>query len=101
MTETASPRLSRLIRDTEGLLLPLTEMADDVAITRVEFGFDLPKAPTDSSAAPHTVPHTASPAEAAGRASLAGTVVLATEPVRSPAGLDAVLSAHAGAAALV
>ena len=101
MTETASPRLSRLIRDTEGLLLPLTEMADDVAITRVEFGFDLPKAPTDSSAAPHTAPHTASPAEAAGRASLAGTVVLATEPVRSPAGLDAVLSAHAGAAALV
>ena len=44
MTETASPPLSRLIRDTEGLLLPLTEMADDVAITRVEFGFDLPKA---------------------------------------------------------
>ena len=101
MTDTASPRLSRLIRDTEGLLLPLTEMADDVAITRVEFGFDLPKVPTDSSAAPHTAPHTASPAEAAGHSSLAGTVVLATEQVRSSAGLDAVLSAYAGAAALV
>jgi hypothetical protein len=42
MTDTANPRLSRLIRDTEGFLLPLTEVADDVLVTRVEFGFDLP-----------------------------------------------------------
>ncbi|UVI35542.1 PucR family transcriptional regulator [Brevibacterium spongiae] len=41
MTDTASPRLSRLIRDTEGFLLPLTEAAEDVVITRIEFGFDL------------------------------------------------------------
>lgn len=85
MTDTASPRLSRLIRDTEGFLLPLTEVADDVTVARVEFGFDLPAAPT----------------EAAGHGPLNGTVVLATEPVRSPAGLDSVLTDYAGAAALV
>ncbi|WP_166821911.1 PucR family transcriptional regulator [Brevibacterium limosum] len=89
MTETASPRLSRLIRDTEGFLLPLTEVADDVAITRVEFGFDLPTTPTET------------PAATVGRGSLAGTVVLVTEPMRSPSGLDAVLTDYAGAAALV
>ena len=85
MTETASPRLSRLIRDTEGLLLPLTEMADDIVVARVEFGFDLPKAPTATRATPQT----ASLAEAAGHVALAGAVVLATEPVHSRAGLDA------------
>ncbi|WP_152346878.1 PucR family transcriptional regulator [Brevibacterium sp. CFH 10365] len=89
MTETASPRLSRLIRDTEGFLLPLTEVADDVAITRVEFGFDLPTTPTET------------PAATVGRGSLAGTVVLVTEPMRGPSGLDAVLTDYAGAAALV
>lgn len=97
MTETASPRLSRLIRDTEGLLLPLTEMADDIVVARVEFGFDLPKAPTATRATPQT----ASLAEAAGHVALAGAVVLATEPVHSRAGLDAVLTDYAGAAALV
>ena len=105
MTDTASPRLSRLIRDTEGFLLPLTEMAGDAVVARVEFGFDLPTTPTQTSAALHAGspagPPTASPTEAVGHASLTGTVVLVTEPVSSPAGLDAVLAGYAGAAALV
>lgn len=109
MTDTASSRLSRLIRDTEGFLLPLTEVADDVAIARVEFGFDLPTASTEPSTAALTAPrtdqrttaHTPAPAEAADHGSLNGTVVLVTEPVRSPAGLDSVLTDYAGAAALV
>ncbi|WP_434591626.1 PucR family transcriptional regulator [Brevibacterium sp. 1718] len=109
MTDTSSPRLSRLIRDTEGFLLPLTEVADDVAVARVEFGFDLPAASTEPSAAALTAPRTApltaartaSTPEAADHGSLNGTVVLVTEPVRSPAGLDSVLTDYAGAAALV
>src|SRR5690606_2949588 len=102
MTDTAILRLARLIRDTEGCLLPLTGMAGDVVVARVEFGFDLPTTPTQTTAAPHavprtaphsgppTAPHTGSPAgpptEAVGHASLTGTVVLVTEPVSSPAG---------------
>lgn len=113
MTDTASPRLSRLIRDTEGFLLPLTEVADDVAVARVEFGFDLPAASAEPSAAALTAPRTAplsaaratprtaSTPEAADHGSLNGTVVLVTEPVRSPAGLDSVLTDYAEAAALV
>ncbi|SDS11834.1 PucR C-terminal helix-turn-helix domain-containing protein [Brevibacterium siliguriense] len=97
MTDTASLRLSRLIRDTEGVLLPLTEMADDVVVARVEFGFDLPQAPISTPAAAHT----ASLAEAADHGSLGGTVVLITETLRSPAGVAAVLTDYAGAAALV
>lgn len=109
MTDTASPRLSRLIRDTEGFLLPLTEVADDVAVARVEFGFDLPAASTEPSApaltapraAPLTATRTVSTAEATDHGSLNATVVLVTEPVRSAAGLDSVLTDYVGAAALV
>jgi hypothetical protein len=109
MTDTASPRLSRLVRDTEGFLLPLTEVADDAVVTRVEFGFDLPRTPTDSLAEaadrnPRTVtsgPGRGSGSVAADRNPPTGTLVLVTEAVNSRTGLDAIVSEYAGAAALV
>ncbi|WP_209323918.1 PucR family transcriptional regulator [Brevibacterium renqingii] len=80
MTDTAGVRLSRLIRDTESLLLPLTEVARDHEVTRVDFGFDLPQVPA---------------------VRMRGAVVLITEAVHSRSGLDTILAEHAGAAALV
>lgn len=82
MSDDASLRLSRLIRDTEGFLLPLTELAADAEVTRVEFDFDLP----DSTA---------------GNSPLEGAVVLIAEAVRSSSGLEKVIAKHTGAAALV
>ncbi|WP_166973908.1 PucR family transcriptional regulator [Brevibacterium atlanticum] len=79
MTDAASPRLSHLIRDTEGFLLPLTEATDDVVVTRVEFDFDL---------------HADTP-------TLTGTVVLITEAVAGSGHLDALIETHRGAAALI
>ncbi|WP_181272736.1 PucR family transcriptional regulator [Brevibacterium oceani] len=79
MTDAVSPRLSHLIRDTEGFLLPLTEVADDILVTRVEFDFDLP---ADTQA-------------------LTGTVVLIAEAVGSSDRLDALIETHRGAAALI
>jgi hypothetical protein len=104
MTDTASPRLSRLIRDTEGLLLPLTEVADDVVITRVEFGFDLPT--TNESRAEAADRSRSTVVSYRGsyrrdRGPWSGTVVLVTEEVHSRAGLGTVLADYAGAAALV
>lgn len=82
MSDDASLRLSRLIRNTEGLLLPLTELAADIEVTRIEFDFDLP-----DSTAPNST--------------LEGTVVLIAEVVRSSSGLEKVIGKHPGAAALV
>lgn len=76
MTDTASPRLSRLIRDTEGFLLPLTEVADAVIVTGIDFDFDLSETPE-------------------------GAIVLVTEEVHSRAELGSVVADHAAAAALV
>lgn len=84
MTDDAILRLSRLIRDTEGFLLPLTEVGDDAEVTRIEFDFDLPEALPDA------------PAHALG-----GAVVLIAEAVRSPSALEKVIARHSGAAALV
>ena len=104
MTDTSSPRLSRLIRDTEGLLLPLTEVADDVVITRIEFGFDLPT--TNESRAEAADRSRSTVVSYRGsyrrdRGPWSGTVVLVTEAVHSRAGLGTVLADYAGAAALV
>ncbi|WP_209370918.1 PucR family transcriptional regulator [Brevibacterium renqingii] len=80
MTDTAGVRLSRLLRDAESLLLPLTEAARDHEVTRIDFGFDLSQAPA---------------------ARTRGAVVLITEAVHSRSGLDTILAEHAEAAALV
>ncbi|MGO2035748.1 MAG: PucR family transcriptional regulator [Brevibacterium sp.] len=84
MTEHTTLRLSHLIRDTEGFLLPLSEAVDDTEVTRIEFDFDLPTDGTDTA-----------------DSALAGAVVLIAEAVESPSGLDRIVAAHHGAAALV
>lgn len=82
MTDHMTLRLSRLIRDTESFLLPLTEVVADAEVNRVELNFDLPHASND-------------------RSELFGTVVLIAEAVRSPSELEKVIAAHSGAAALI
>lgn len=96
MTDDASLRLSRLIRDTEGLLLPLTELTTDVEVTQIEFDFDLPPA-----AATGTAPVGGSGTIAGDSGACDGTVVLIAEVAHSSSELDKVVSAHPGAAALV
>ena len=82
MSDDTTLRLSRLIRDTEGLLLPLTDLAADVEVNRVEFDIDL----FESSAWSST---------------LEGVIVLITEAVRSSSELEKVIAKRPGAAALV
>ncbi|MGC2939270.1 PucR family transcriptional regulator [Brevibacterium sp. FAM 24638] len=96
MTDDVILRLSRLIRGTEGFLLPLTEVDDDAEVVRVEFDFDLP-APAGVTGTEAT---TASGTRAHSRV-LDGMVILIAEAVRSPSDLDAVIDEHLGAAALV
>ena len=100
MTDTAGLRLSRMLRDTESFLLPLTEVAHDVEITRIDFGFDLPQADASAGGDAESPDHAAASADPA-RQARAGAVVLITEAVHSRAGLEAILGEHAGAAALV
>ena len=100
MTDTAGLRLSRMLRDTESFLLPLTEVAHDVEITRIDFGFDLPQADASAGGDAESSDHAAASADPA-RQARAGAVVLITEAVHSRAGLEAILGEHAGAAALV
>ena len=96
MTDDASLRLSRLIRDTEGLLLPLTELVADVEVTRIEFDFDLlPGAAAGKSPAGGTG------ALASASGACAGTVVLIAEVVRSPSELEKIIASYTGVAALV
>lgn len=77
-----SLRLSRLIRDTEGIILPLTAVGDDTEVDLVEFDFDVP-------------------ARSAIGAAYRSAVILITEPVSSPGGLEEVIATHQDAAALV
>lgn len=85
MSETNALRVSRLLQETAGFLLPLTQTEIDVEVTRIELDLDL-----RSSAAALGSP-----------AGLAGAVVLVTEAVDSVAGLNAIRSRFAGAAALI
>ncbi|MCF2571780.1 PucR family transcriptional regulator [Brevibacterium sp. UCMA 11754] len=85
MSETNALRVSRLLRETAGFLLPLTQTEIDVEVTRIEFDLDL-----RSSAAALRSP-----------TGLAGAVVLVTEAVDGVAGLNAIRSRFAGAAALI
>lgn len=85
MSETNALRVSRLLQETAGFLLPLTQTEIDVEVTRIELDLDL-----RSSAAALGSP-----------AGLAGAVVLVTEAVDGVAGLNAIRSRFAGAAALI
>lgn len=82
MTDDTTLRLSRLIRDTEGFLLPLTEVVADVEVNRIELDVDLHAASSDGS-------------------DRVGTVVLIAEVVRNPNELEKAIAAHPRAAALV
>ncbi|HJA61073.1 MAG TPA: helix-turn-helix domain-containing protein [Candidatus Brevibacterium intestinavium] len=101
MTDTAGLRLSRMLRDTESFLLPLTEVAHDVEITRIDFGFDLPQEDALDGGAAENSDHAAAASADPARRARAGAVVLITDAVHSRTGLEAILDEHAGAAALV
>ena len=79
MSQTNALRVSRLLRETAGFLLPLNQTEADVDVTRIEFDIDL-GASTDD---------------------LAGAVVLVTEAVDGPVGLNAIRERYSGAAALI
>lgn len=79
MSETNALRVSRLLREIAGFLLPLTQADADVEVTRIEFDFDLRSSEAD----------------------LAGLVVLVTEAVDGVAGLNAIRARLQGAAALI
>lgn len=85
MSETNALRVSRLLRETAGFLLPLTQTETDVEVTRIEFDLDL----------------RASAGVLGSTAGLAGAVVLVTETVDGPGGLNTIRSRYSGAAALV
>ncbi|GAA1551061.1 helix-turn-helix domain-containing protein [Brevibacterium picturae] len=101
MSETNALRVSRLLRETAGFLLPLNQVEADVEVTRIEFDVDL-----RGSAAEFQ-----SPADRRSSADLAGVVVLVTEPVDGAVGLnasglradglDAIRARYSGAAALI
>ncbi|MDN5794104.1 MAG: hypothetical protein L0H22_13730, partial [Brevibacterium aurantiacum] len=85
MSETNALRVSRLLRETAGFLLPLTQTETDVEVTRIEFDLDL----------------RASAGVLGSPAGLAGAVVLVTETVDGPGGLNTIRARYSGAAALV
>lgn len=85
MSETNALRVSRLLRETAGFLLPLTRTDVDVDVSRVEFDLDL----TDTHA------------ELTSSAGLAGAVVLVTEAVDGPVALHRIRERYSGAAALI
>ncbi|GAA1863458.1 PucR family transcriptional regulator [Brevibacterium marinum] len=85
MSETNALRVSRLLRETAGFLLPLTRTDVDVGVSRIEFDLDL----TDSH------PGLTSAAD------LSGAVVLVTEAVDSPVGLGRIRERYSGAAVLI
>src|SRR5699024_146883 len=101
MTDTAGLRLSRVLRDTESFLLPLTEVAHDVEITRIDFGFDMPQEDALDGGAAENSDHAPAASADPARRARAGAVVLITDAVHSRTGLEAILDEHAGAAALV
>ncbi len=78
MTGTPALRVTRLIRETAGFLLPLTETGRDAAVTRVDFDFDLRPG-----------------------ADLTGAVILCAEAVGRPGELDRIRHQYASCAALV
>ena len=79
MSETNALRVSRLLRETAGFLLPLTQAETDVEVTRIEFDLDLRTS----------------------EAGLGGAVILVTEAVDGAAGLNAIRARLHGAAALI
>lgn len=79
MSEKNALRVSRLLRETAGFLLPLNQADADHEVTRIEFDIDLGAGPPD----------------------LAATVVLVTESVDGPAELNAIRRRYSGAAALI
>src|SRR5699024_4832292 len=76
MTDTAGLRLSRVLRDTESFLLPLTEVAHDVEITRIDFGFDMPQEDALDGGAAENSDHAAAASADPARRARAGAVVL-------------------------
>src|SRR5699024_8747798 len=101
MTDTAGLRLSRVLRDTESFLLPLTGVAHDVEITRSDFAFDTPQADALDGGAADTPDPAATASRGPARRARPGPVVLITDAVHSRTGREAILDEHAGAAALV
>src|SRR5699024_6257345 len=84
---------------TESFLLPLTEVAHDVEITRIDFGFDMPQEDALDGGAAENSDHAAAASADPARRARAGAVVLITDAVHSRTGLEAILDEHAGAAA--
>lgn len=81
MRENTVLRVSRLVRETAGFLLPLNEVGIDAEVARVEFDVDLRNTPGDSN--------------------LSGVVVLVTEAVSSAEALESVGRKYRGAAAII
>lgn len=85
MNQTNALRVSRLLRETAGFLLPLNQADVDVEVTRIEFDVDLRTSAVgaQSPGGPE------------------GTVVLVTELVDGELGLNAIRARYSGAAALI
>ncbi|WP_350269675.1 helix-turn-helix domain-containing protein [Brevibacterium sp. CBA3109] len=87
MSETNALRVFRLLRETAGFLLPLTQTDADVEVTRIEFDLDLDLR--------------GSTADLNSPSDRAGAVVLVTEAVDGPVRLNAIRERYFGAAALI